>query len=458
MNISIISIHSYISIDVIVRRIFDIIPKKVQRNLKEKKTAEVLSLEKEEKKIEKPKGERRKIKPTLPLRSKKILIPIFVIAFLGGVWSYFALPNAKITVWPKINNIEQKVNLVVNTAVKETNFSEKILAGQLIEAKKEISQEFQSSGKQTVENKARGVIRIYNNYSTSSQVLVATTRFISDSGRLFRLKERVVVPAATIGKGKLVASYIDAEVIADKAGEDYNIGPSVFSIPGFAGTPKFTGFYGKSFTSMTGGFIGEKPQITKEDMDNASKSLTEQVLKEVKQNLVNQIPPGFVLADGASSEKILNVDNSAKVGDNLSSFTVKINAVSQGIIFKKSDIENLVRDYLNAYIQKEPALAAGNKKIQEGSLKINYYVDRLDLAKGKLFLNPVIKAMVFSDLNLDLFKTDLRGMGQKEISDFFNNQPEIDRVEVKLWPFWVRKIPNNVEKIKMGLDIDPVRN
>jgi len=432
------------------QRISDILPKKVIV-AKRTKPSEVLISQKEIKKTKKISSE-VKFKTLIPYR--KILIPIFIFTFLGGVWSYFTLPNAKVIIWPKIDNLSYRTNLIVDKGIIKANFAEKIIPGQFVEAEKEISQEFSSSGKQTVANKAEGTIRIYNNYSTSSQTLVATTRFISDSGKLFRLKERVVVPGAKTEKGKLVASYIDAKVIADKAGDDYNIGSSTFSIPGFVGTPKYTGFYAKSFSQMVGGFVGEMPQVTKEDLEKAKNTITDDVLKELRNSFKNKISTDFLLIDGASQEKITEVSFSAKSGDNLATFNVNISAFSQGLVFKTSDLENFTKEYLIVQIQKTPAFTQGNKKIKEGSLKTNSFVDKLELNKGKLSLNLEINAKIYTDIDQDLLKKSLASMSRGEISNFFENQPQITRVEVKLWPFWVRKIPKNIERIEIESMLD----
>jgi hypothetical protein len=261
----------------------------------------------------------------------------------------------------------------------------------------------------------------------------------------------VTVPGQKTENGKLVSGYIDAEVIADKAGDDYNIGPSIFSVPGFAGTPKYTGFYGKSFSQMTGGFIGEKPQITKDDLEKAKKSLTESITKEIDDSLKSKIPAGFILVEDATQEKIMTPVFSAKIGDNLAVFSGQVSAESKGIIFKVADLERFAHQYFSSQTQNNPSFLKENKKIQTGSLKINYSADKLDLPKGKLFLNLTVKVKIFTDLDLDLLKKDLAGFSQKEISDFFEKQAQINKVEVKLWPFWVKNIPNNPEKIKIEL-------
>ena len=101
--------------------------------------------------------------------------------------------------------------------------------------------------------KASGIITVFNEYSSDSQRLVASTRFLSSSGKIFRAIEDIYIPGAQLNDDEIIPSSIDVEVVANYLGAEYNIGPSDFTIPGFKGTVKYAGFYGKSNTAMNGG-------------------------------------------------------------------------------------------------------------------------------------------------------------------------------------------------------------
>ena len=101
--------------------------------------------------------------------------------------------------------------------------------------------------------KASGIITVFNEYSSDSQRLVASTRFLSSSGKIFRAIEDIYIPGMKTDGDEVIPGSIDAEVMANYLGTEYNISPSDFTIPGFKGTPKYDGFYGKSDTSMSGG-------------------------------------------------------------------------------------------------------------------------------------------------------------------------------------------------------------
>lgn len=92
-----------------------------------------------------------------------------------------------------------------------------------------------------VSQKAKGFITIYSDWS-SPVGLIASTRFMSSEGLIFRIDENISVPAL----GQVTVSVTAAEV-----GSKYKIRPSTFNMPGLVGTDKFTAFVGESYQSMT---------------------------------------------------------------------------------------------------------------------------------------------------------------------------------------------------------------
>lgn len=116
-----------------------------------------------------------------------------------------------------------------------------------------------AGGTTHAESKATGEVTVYNNYSSASVRLIKDTRFVTPDGLVFRIPAAVVVP----GKSGSRPGSVIVSVIADQAGQQYNVGPTAkFVIPGLQSTPQeYAQVYGASSQSMTGGFSGDKPAI-----------------------------------------------------------------------------------------------------------------------------------------------------------------------------------------------------
>ncbi len=291
-------------------------------------------------------------------------VVFFIIVFVA---CYSIFSKVEIEIWPKTEDLNLKETITVDSRASQPDFSAKTIPGKVLTDQRTASQEFSATGKVLKEEKAKGIIRVYNAYSSSSQPLLASTRFVSTDGKLFKSIKREVIPGATYEKGKLVPSYLDIEVQAAGGGEEYNIGPSTFSIPGFVGTSKYTAFYGKSLSPMKGGFKGEVPQVTSMDLIKAKESVANKLKKESQDSLKAQVQADFILLEETISQEIVREEPSVKAGSEAGSFSFQVEIKSEVIAFKKADIDSFAKNLINSNIPKD-------KKFQESKLQINFSI------------------------------------------------------------------------------------
>jgi hypothetical protein len=230
------------------------------------------------------------------------------------------------------------------------------VSGEILTIESSLSQEFPATGVGSKDEKAKGIIRVYNNYSQVAQVFVTKTRFLSHEGKQFRTQEKITIP----GMG-----WVDVEVIADQPGKEYNIGPSTFSIPGLAGTAGYTSFYGKSSSPMTGGRETEAVIVDKQDLEKAKETLTQNIFVQGKNDLDNKFGADFGIFKETIKQEIIEFSSSAKAGQEIDFFTGRIKIESKAFGFRKTDLA----DFAKEYILRE---LAGKKEFLEESLEIEY--------------------------------------------------------------------------------------
>jgi len=374
------------------------------------------------------------------------ILAILILAFL---FCYFTLSKAEIEIWPETESLTFETKATIDREGENVDVSNKVIPGKTIVVEKTVSEEFPSSGKILKEKKAEGIIRVYNAYSTSSQALVSNTRFISAEGKLFRSLEKVTIPGGKYEGGKLVPGELDVKVVADQSGPEYNITATTFSIPGFAGTAKYTKFYGKSSENMTGGLREKVPQVTQDDLYLAQKTLEERALKESDTALKEKISsdPLLVLLKEAQASEILETFSLARPKEELEKFNFQVKAKSEALVFNTKDVENFIKDFILSQIPE-------SKKLHQESLKTNYLPETINLKTGKIILSLKAEAKIYSDIN----QTDLkRNLGRKSLAEakiFLENQPHVTKTQVRFWPFWVKKVPEDADKIEIKLRID----
>lgn len=413
------------------KKIFDITPLR-------KKTEVVMGKIRQEKPLKEPEPRPGSNKKLVPLLAGIVLLSATAL-------SYFAIPHkAKVELWP-----EKKILKATTTAaVSVDRDGASFIKGKILESEKVISQSFAVQGEKLKATKAQGIIRVYNNYSTSDQPLIATTRFISDDGRLFRTPERVVVPGGHYEGGKFIAGFIDIKVLADQPGEEYNIDESTFSIPGFAGTPKYTAVYAKSFSPMSGGSKKEVSYVTKEDLGRAKEFLTKTALAENDISLRSAVSSGkYLLIDDAISANVSDFRSSAELEQETDSFSAQIKATAKALVFKEEAIADFAKNYMEEKLAPE-------EKLIESFLKTEYSLEKVDLKRNELVLKISILVQSHSVPEDVKIKEMIKNQGIKEIENIFSELPQIKRARIEFWPFWVNFAPGDFKKINVVLRLD----
>lgn len=368
---------------------------------------------------------------------KKGLVFAFLFLVPLGIISYFTLAKVEIEIWPEteILNFEEKI--IADTKTFQVNFFEGIIPARIFEITEAISQEFPSSGE--IEKKAEGTIRVYNNYHLLV-TLRSGTRFQPPFEKVlyFCSLEKIIIPAK---------SYIDVKVEACRPGEGekYNIGPSKFSVPGLSGTDLFFYIHGESFEPIEG--AGKIQKVTEDDLERAKNILTEMLFTQLNESLKSEISTDFILLEEAMKEEILETSSEVEPGAEVQFFEVKAKAKSKTLVFKKSDLENFAKEFILAQIPQ-------NKKLQTESLKIDFQPESINLESGKIILNLKFSAKIYLDIDFSFLRENLKGKSLEDTKILLENQAGIIKAQIRAWPFWVKKVPQNIEKIELKIKLD----
>ncbi len=382
--------------------------------------------------------------PKMDFPAKKIIIAAAIVLVLAvGGWAAAAyLPRVTVvltlkqTPWSISNNFEAKQDASLNA-------SSSLLAAELFSQNKNITQFYDATGKSNVSQKATGVITIFNAYSSASQELVATTRFVTPDGKIYRLNNTTVVPGAQVVGGKITPSSISAPVTADKAGDSYNIGPvSHFSIPGFAGTARYNGFYGSSAQPMVGGFVGVKQVPTANDIAAAKQSIASALASVLSPNLfLSQLPTGFKIINGASTttvDKIIVIPDTNSQGQ----FSVFAQGTVKALGFQENDIKDIFSSLWQS-VAGYPAAAR--------NLTLDYKLIKADFKNNQLDFQVNASATLVSAVSADDFKSQVTGKSEDDLRSFILGLPGVDKANISFWPFWVHGVPKDVNRVKIEI-------
>lgn len=392
------------------------------------------------------KKKEKESKKQYPFLKKIVLITVLFFSLIALISSQ---AQSEITIQPFRDSLTIVEELRISYQVEDIDFENKIIPAEFFEVEEEAWQEFTSTGESSEGRKAEGFIRVYNSHNPPRSItLRATTRFLSSDGsKYFRSPERIYIPAAKIENKKIVPSFVDVKVEAMEVGEDYNIGPSKFSLPGFVGTSYYYTIYGESNSPMIGGFKEEIKIVTEKDIENAKNSLNQSLLKQAEDSLKKSWIEDFVLLSSATFDEELESSCLQKAGAEIPQFICQGKIKIKYLIFKESFLKEISKKFILSEI-------SGSEKLIEELLSFEYLQDRADLEKEEIILKFKILAEIYKEINEETLKLQIRKKTEKEVKDvIFNNFSGIEEIKVKFWPFWVKKTPNNLNRIKIKLDL-----
>lgn len=363
------------------------------------------------------------------------LVVFFVILGIGFLIS-FLTAGADISVFPK--HREPNINATL-TAYRTPQVAE--LSYEIMTLEADGERQVTATGQEEVQEQATGMITIYNN-TDSTERLIKNTRFESPNGLIYKITESVDVPAAV---GEQPGS-IQAKVFADGPGEQYNIAPTRFTIPGYAENgfdELFENIYAENTETFVGGFNGLKFIIDDTELETARQQLQTELRDALLDRVPNEKPAGFVVFDDAISITFESLP-AVEYGENL--VTIKEQALLQIPIFKKEEFAAYIAAATVPGYEDRP-VRIDNIDTLDFSYTIattsSTNIGNLDEIEFDLQGRPQI-VWTFDEGKL---KTDLLGVQKTALPSILGAYPAIEKAEAVVRPFWKQSFPEEMDAI-----------
>ena len=369
----------------------------------------------------------------------KFLVLVFILALLGafGVIALNRISTAAVNISPYRESLEinSRIRAYANAAATGLSFEVAQLDAEEIG---QVAATGISSGGQY----ASGKITVYNNYSSAPQKLITNTRFQTSDGKIYRIKGAIVVP----GMG-----MTEATVYADQPGEEYNIGPTDFTVPGLKGGPRFEKVFAKSKSAMSGGSSGNSRVVKKEDIESARISVNEKIKNRLTEMLSKQKTEDYLLFPSAVKIEYVENPNNPKVGDSSSrSMTFKVKGLATGYLFKKDALSKaLVENNAGKFTVKDPK----NDVIAVNNLEsLDFNLISADVKKKEVTVNLKGKADFVWAVDTAKLLEELMNYKGKDYNFVFQNYPAIHEANIVQSPKWWTKFPKNKNKVKVNIE------
>lgn len=297
--------------------------------------------------------------------------------------------------------------------------------------------DFDASGKKQGEGRSQGVVRLINK-SAAAQPLVATTRFLSKEGVLFRLSQRTTVPAN---------SEVSADVYADGVGPTYDIPPTTFAIPGLPPTRQVVVF-AVSDTPMTGG-DGQVIAVSQGDIAHARNTLINTAVDIASVRMIDEARTASKMEfDGQLFDyDIGSLVLSAGEGATQQKFAGEVEVFVRGVFFPRRDIERRAFEQLQNQVSEHEVLLGMRTK------DIVYALDSYDDASKKAVIRVFAqgdkrRVKQGSELSSDTFA----GKPLEDVNAIAHRVVPGAHVSVRGGLPWGQKIPTDESRISVVIE------
>ncbi len=264
---------------------------------------------------------------------------VVVVAGLGYIASvYFA--RASFTITPKSVSVDINSTYLAQDSTQGLVIASGTIPFSFITVRGSASTTVPATAGPAISTKAQGPVTIYNAFSVQSQRLVAGTRIVDSSGKVYRLSGSVVIPGYTMSSSKsIIPGSVNAIIVADQPGDNYNItsnsSVSDFKMLAYKGTTKYDTIYARLSAPISGGMVGTKSIVGSDVMASSTSALKTNIFSDLKKQIQMTIPNGYILYDTGF---VSSFASSTTVSIDKGHSSVVLQGSVSGMIFKKSDL------------------------------------------------------------------------------------------------------------------------
>ena len=364
---------------------------------------------------------------------------VALIALL--VWMFVFAPAATVIITASTTRAPISSSITLG-GTAATDFSKGIISSVAQQTQANEVVDFEATGTGKVGEKATGTMTIgRSGVSDSDTVIAAGTQF-TGGGYTFTTTQNATVPKSQIvGSNLSNGSVSGVPVVAAEVGDEYNLSARSYQ-SGRAG------FVGQG-SQMTGGSSRDVKVVSSDDVERAQGQLvgstTDAQKAEIKKKFVNGeiiINSSFTVTRGAS---VSAPAVGAEAVDGRAKLTVPTTYAIQAV--SKTDLDTYLRKSLESNFDDKDAQKVYNTGIDAATIS-NFRKDgetMLASVNAKGSVGPIIDE---GDL-----KEQVKGKRYGEVQEIIKSMNGIKSVDVKFSYFWVRTVPNNIDKITIQFKV-----
>ncbi|MDZ4244160.1 MAG: hypothetical protein U1C57_03590, partial [Candidatus Doudnabacteria bacterium] len=382
---------------------------------------------------------------------RKTLFTGIALVVLLAVIVFYVMPQARADIKLRTEPVTRDLEVRVDSRQQTADAANLVIPGEFLQSETTKGRKFAATGKKDVGQKASGFVYIYN-FSKTTLVLKAQTTVLNVGDREYLFVQDVgnIRPTALIGledqevdQTSLIAPV---PVVAAGPGPAYNLAEGArieITNEVFGAQPKAL-YAVAAEGGLTGGVTREIKVVTENDILSSFDILNQELINETR-NELNGSKPNSKLLDKAASSEIIEKYSSASPSQEASEFESAIKVRLKALAYDESEVLRIIRERISKLLPKNKILSS------DAQFRLNSQFKSIDLASGSGILTNHFEGKASYQLDKEELLEKIKGKSPDEIREILLSRPEIESVEIKLSPFWVKKMPRFGKRITLEL-------
>ncbi len=361
------------------------------------------------------------------------ILIILIILGAAGIFAYWSLPYAQITLLVSHQNLNQTERITVDLKASSVDTRNKVLPGKEINVESKGTKSIETSGKKTIGEKAKGEVTIYNKTLNTKQFKKGT---IIIAGKLkFTLDDDTKIASASENVGSLSYGTVNTSITAVDIGTAANIGPGTELA--FADLP--TNLYSaRNEKAFSGGTSKEVAVVSRDDQKSARDKLQKDLEKQAQQNLSQKITASEKVLSESIKSKISKEIFNKEVGEEGDQLGLEMTVEVTALTYSQSDFLQLLDSVVKEHIPPNYEYKADEADIS---------VEDITAKDGVYSLTIDMKLKLYPKLDTKDLPKKLAGKSVVEATELLRATTNVSGVEFN--------VNAPLESMKKSLPINP---
>lgn len=364
------------------------------------------------------------------------LIILFFFLIFSFVW-FYPMSDVHLIIYPLATSEHTQVHFT--TDVNSSSEKNTVMATTVsTEANGEKTSA--TTGKSRIGEAAKGEITIYNK-TLSAKTFPKGTIVTSDSLKFSLDSETLIASASDTGEG-LTFGKTSSKVTAIEIGPEGNIsGSHNFTFKDFPDSQ----YYGKNADKFSGGSSREISSVSKDDQDELQSLLTDELIKNAKQDLTQKTGINNKILDDSIETKVKSKKFSKEIGAESKDLALHLIVEISALSYKNSDIQS--------FLSTSSSIVPSGYTPDPTRTTVQMTGIRKD-KKGDYLSDAAIISYYLPTIDTSAIKSKITGKSYDDIRKYLSSVQNIagfEVVDIQSIPFLENKLPYRPENITIRI-------